>query len=98
MRTVDFYRTADGRCPVIEYLDSLESKDAAKISFSISIVEELDVIPSSYFKHLDDGIYEIRAQGGNNIFRLLGFFFKRSLIILTNGFSKKNKEDSEERD
>ena len=92
MRTVDFYMTADGRCPVKEYLDSLESKDAAKISFSISIVEELDVIPSSYFKHLNDGIYEIRAQRGNNIFRLLGFFFKGSLVILTNGFSKKTRK------
>ncbi|MBP5163731.1 MAG: type II toxin-antitoxin system RelE/ParE family toxin [Spirochaetales bacterium] len=92
MRTVDFYRTADGRCPVREYLDSLEPKDAVKIAFSISIVEELDVIPSSYFKHLDDGIYEIRAQRGGNIFRLLGFFFRGSLVILTNGFSKKTQK------
>ena len=92
MRTVDFYTTADGKCPVKEYLDSLGSKDLLKVAFSISIVEDLDVIPASYFKYLEDGIYEIRAQRGNNIFRLLGFFYEGSLVILTNGFSKKTRK------
>ena len=92
MRTVEFYETTEGKCPVAEYLDSLDAKDAAKIAFSISLVEELEVVPTTYFKKLDGEIYEIRAQRGNNIFRLLGFFYKGNLVICTSGFTKKTQK------
>ena len=92
MRTVEFYETAEGKCPVAEYLDSLDAKDAAKIAFSISLVEELEIVPTTYFKKLDGEIYEIRAQRGNNVFRLLGFFYKGHLVVCTNGFTKKTQK------
>jgi len=35
---------------------------------------------------------EVRVQFGNDIFRLLGFFAKSQLVILTNGFAKKTQK------
>ena len=39
-----------------------------------------------YSKHLEDGIFELRAVKGSNISRVLYFFYYGGKIILTNGF------------
>jgi len=51
-RTVIFYRTADGKCPMREFLDSLPAKAAQKAAWVLSLIEDLDVVPSMYFKKL----------------------------------------------
>ena len=94
MRTIDFYRTRSGRCPVEEFLDVLTSKQAQKIAWVLQLIEELEVVPTQYFKKLvnTEDIWEVRIQQGGNIFRLLGFFDGATLIILTQGFAKKSQK------
>lgn len=60
----------------------------------LRLVEELERVPSQYFKKLvnTDEIWEVRVQLGNNIFRLLGFFDEPTILILTNGFAKKTQK------
>jgi len=91
MRTVEFYRLPNGKCPIEEFLDSLTGKQAQKVLWVLQLVEELDSVPRQYFKKLagSEGIWEVRIQFGNDVFRLLGFFDGGSLLILTNGFVKK---------
>ena len=45
-----------------------------------------------YSKHLEDGIFELRAQQGNNIARTLYFFRVGQRIVITNGFIKKTQK------
>lgn len=47
-----------------------------------------------YFKKLagSEDIWEVRVQFGSDIFRLLGFFESGSVLVLTNGFSKKTQK------
>jgi phage-related protein len=94
MRTIEFYRTANGRCPVEEFLDSLSDQHVQKITWVLRLVERIDMAPPQYFKKLvgTEEIWEIRAQFGGNSYRLLGFFDGATLIILTNGFSKKDQK------
>jgi phage-related protein len=94
VRTVNFYRLHNGNSPVEEFLDSLTGKQAQKILWVLQLIEELDVIPRQYFKKLVDheGIWEVRIQFGNDVFRLLGFFDGGTLLILTNGFAKKTQK------
>jgi len=94
MRTIEFYRLAGGQCPVEEFLDSLNGKQAKKILWVLQLIEDLDMVPRQYFKKLvsSDDIWEIRIQSGNDIFRLLSFFYKGSILILTNGFAKKSQK------
>jgi len=94
MRTVEFYRLPNGHCPVEEFLDSMTGKQAQKVLWVLQLVEELDIVPRQYFKKLVDreGIWEVRIQLGNDIFRLLSFFDGGSLLILTNGFAKKTQK------
>ena len=45
-----------------------------------------------YSKHLDDGIFELRAKVGSDISRVLYFFYVDQRIIVTNGFVKKTQK------
>jgi phage-related protein len=94
VRTVNFYHLPNGNRPVEEFLDSLTGKQAQKVLWVLQLIEELDVVPRQYFKKLVDseGIWEVRIQFGNDIFRLLGFFHGGALLILTNGFAKKTQK------
>lgn len=93
VKEIVFYRTSSGRCPVIEFLDSLESKQAQKVIWVLKLIEELDVVPAQYFKKLSgsDEIWEVRIQAGRNIFRILGFLDGNELIILSHIFQKKTQ-------
>lgn len=94
MREILFYRTESGECPVEDFLNSLDSKQARKVAWVMQAVEEIDKVPAAYLKKLTntDDIWEIRVQSGNTIFRFLGFFDKGNFIILTNGFQKKTQK------
>jgi phage-related protein len=75
-------------------LDSLSGKQAAKVTWVLGLVEDLPIIPRQYFKKLigTNDIWEIRIDSGNDTFRLLGFFERGNLVILTNGFAKKTEK------
>jgi phage-related protein len=93
-RTVIFYRYRNGKCPVEEYLNSLNSKIAQKITWVLSLLEDLDIILKQYFKKLvnTDDIWECRIRLGSNSYRILGFMGIKNFIILTHGFIKKTNK------
>lgn len=94
MKGIQFYRSESGNCPVEEFLDSLSGKQAQKVIWVLQLIEELEVIPTQYFKKLvnTDGLWEVRVQAGNNIFRLLGFIEGDEIIILNHAFQKKTQK------
>lgn len=94
MKSINFYTTKSGKCPVKSHLDTLSDNQVTKIAWVLKLVRELDLVPAKYFKKLTntDDIWEIRVDVGKNTFRLLGFFQGRELIILTNSFQKKSQK------
>jgi phage-related protein len=94
VRRVKFYRTKDGDSPIDEFLDTLSSKHAQKITWVLRLIEELEIIPITYFKKMvgTEDLWEIRVQSGNNAYRLLGFQYIGNFIVLTNGFHKKTRK------
>lgn len=94
MREVIFYKLPNGDCPIKDFLDSLTGKRANKITWVLSLVEDLQLVPKPYFKKLvgTDDLWEVRVEFGSDIFRLLGFFDKDNLVVLTNGFTKKTQK------
>ncbi len=87
-----FYRTEKGQCLVEEFLDSLPSKVAQKVAWVLRLVQELDIVPTQYFKKLSDTeeIWECRVVFGGNAYRILGFFHATNSLVLTHGFMKKS--------
>ncbi|MCF8241308.1 MAG: type II toxin-antitoxin system RelE/ParE family toxin [Melioribacteraceae bacterium] len=94
MPEVNFYQSESGKYPVIEFLDSLNGKQAQKITWVFELFEEMSVVPRQYFKKLKntDDIWEIRIIFSGDIFRILGFFERNNNFILTNGFIKKSQK------
>jgi phage-related protein len=92
VREVHFYRTKSGDCPVEEFLDALSGKQAQKVVWVLRLVEQLDPVPAQYLKKLagTDGLWEVRAQHGGDIFRLIGFFAGNRFLVLS-GFAKKTE-------
>ena len=94
MKEIIFYELPSGKSPIEDFLDSLSSKEAQKVVWVLSLIEEMDNISTKFYKQLSncDGIIEVRVQIGKNNFRLLGFEDKNTFVILTNGFKKKDQK------
>lgn len=77
-----------------DFYNDQTTKVQKKILWTLRVVEDLDRIPEIYFKHLEgtDGLYEIRVQSGNDIFRIFCFFDSNNLVIVGHGFQKKTQK------
>ena len=90
---VNYYKKANGMCPIYDFLESLDFKMMAKTFRLIMLLEQNgNDLREPYSKYLGDGIFELRVKQGNNISRVLYFFLVGSEIVLTNGFIKKTSK------
>ena len=77
------------------YLDFFQEQTEAvklKFNYTLGIIATIERVPEKFFKHIDDGIYEVRIEVGSNIFRVFCFFDEGQLVILVNGFQKKTQK------
>ena len=87
---VIFFEKENGNAPVEDFINSLDIKMSAKIYRLIAMISENGPdLREPYSKHLEDGIFELRAQAGSDISRVLYFFMVGRRIVITNGFIKK---------
>ena len=77
-----------------DFFSKQSEKAKAKIVWTFDLVEDLQRVPETYLKHIEntDGLYEIRVQLGSNIFRIFCFFDQGHLVVLANGFQKKTQK------
>lgn len=90
---VQFYEKENGERPAEEFMLSVDDKLRAKLSGLVKVLAEKgNNLREPYSKHLEDGIFELRGKVGNDISRVLYFFYYEGKIILTNGFIKKTQK------
>ena len=77
-----------------DFLKEQTPKVQEKIIKVLDIIEQIDVIPATYLKYIEntDGLYEVRVQLGNNIFRIFCFFDGNRFVVLLSGFQKKTQK------
>ena len=65
-----------------------------KIEWTLNLIRVTRQVPEKYFKHLEGtkGLYEVRVEVGNNIYRIFSFFDKGNLVVLGNAFQKKTQK------
>jgi phage-related protein len=93
-RNIVFYQTEKGKCPVEEFLDSLDPKEAQKVSWVLRFIQELERVPSQYFKKLTGTgeIWECRVNISSKSYRIFAFFLEGDTLVLTHGYSKKSQK------
>lgn len=77
-----------------DFYNAQPRKVQDKIDWTIGLVRGLRIVPKKYFDHMTgyDGLWEIRTQVGNDIYRVFCCFDEGHLIILLNGFQKKTQK------
>ncbi len=88
-RTIIFYKNYFD-----DFFQEQKQKVKDKIIWTFDLIEELQRVPETYLKHLEntDGLFEIRVQQGSDIFRIFCFFDQGQLVVLANGFQKKKQK------
>ena len=90
-----FYEKENGQIPVKDFLDTLNPDDVAAVERIIAILEKYgNRIQRPYSAPLGNGIFELRAKGKDNQYRVLYFFIKGDFACLTNACIKKTNETS----
>ena len=78
----------------VDFYKSQEFKVQEKIEYVFDLVRFEKQVPKKFFKNLKntDGIYEIRVITTFKSIRILCFFDKGELVVLTNCFIKKTQK------
>lgn len=76
----------------LDFYESQVDNVQAKIEWTLQLIRTTQLVPEKYFKHIEKGIFEIRVEAGNNIYRIFSFFDKGNLVVLGNGFQKKSRK------
>lgn len=89
VREVYFYKDY-----FLSFYKQLPRKIQLKVLWTLRLVETFQIVSTEYLKHIEgaNGLYEIRIQLGNDIYRVFCFFDKGKIIVLGNGFQKKTQK------
>ncbi|MEO6229846.1 MAG: type II toxin-antitoxin system RelE/ParE family toxin [Ferruginibacter sp.] len=77
-----------------EFFDRQNEKVKEKIDYVLFVMTHTERVPEKFLKHIEGqkGLYEIRIEVGNNIFRIFCCFHKGKVVVLFNGFQKKTQK------
>ena len=90
---VEFYKTADGKSPAEEFIDSQKLKMRTKIYRTMDLLEDFGTaLRMPHSEYLGDDIFQLRVQAEGEKARILYFFLVGQNAILTNGFIKKTPQ------
>ncbi len=71
---------------------TLTEREQEKIQYGLLLLKTQDRLPAKFIKFIRDGLYELRTEYGGNIFRVFFIFDEGRIVVLFNGFQKKNQK------
>ena len=88
---IRFFRTAEGREPVREWLKNLPADERKAIGDDLRTMQFGWPLGMPLVRNLESGIWEVRTRLPNRIARTL-FTIARSEIVVLHGFIKKTQK------
>ncbi len=49
MKEIKFYKSLSGKSPIEDFLDSLSSKEAQKVTWVLNLIEEMDSVSTKFY-------------------------------------------------
>jgi len=90
---VVFYQDANGKSPIVEWLNELGTTDAKTFDKCRRAITRLALLGHELRRPeadlLRDGIYELRVRRGSVNYRLLYFFYGRTVSVVAHGLTKE---------
>ncbi|MCH4169732.1 MAG: type II toxin-antitoxin system RelE/ParE family toxin [Lactobacillus sp.] len=86
------YRRPNGHDEFLEWIETLPTKDSAKMLRVINETEENGMLIAQrlrWVRKLDTNLYELRSKVGSNIQRAIYFHVEGERYVITHGFTKK---------
>lgn len=90
-----FYTRSNGHNEFMEFLKKLPIKDQQKLVSLIENVEEQGLLVArqmKWIKKIEENLFELRSEYGNNIQRGLYFHVTNNQYVITHGFTKKTQK------
>ncbi|MCQ2154525.1 MAG: type II toxin-antitoxin system RelE/ParE family toxin [Bacteroidales bacterium] len=75
-----------------DFISSISEVEARKVFYVIDMLKMQERLSTKFVKHIGDGIFELRAESGGNIFRVFFIFDEDYIVLLFNGFQKKSQK------
>jgi phage-related protein len=96
---IELYKTAYKRYPVLDYIQSLQPKQRAKIEKVIDLLELYGIyLPRPYAKKIKGSRYkslwELRISSDKSKYRIIYFLYMNNIFILLSAFCKKERKIS----
>jgi len=66
-----------------------------KLDYIISLFEKSDRIPTKFIGYIRDGLYELSMEYESNIYRVFFIYDSGYVVVLFNGFQKKEQKTPE---
>lgn len=78
----------------LNFYEELPDNVRVKIEWTLGLIRVTLHVPEKYFKHMEGtkGLYEIRVEIGNNIYRIFSFFDHGSVVVVGNAYIKKTQK------
>jgi len=76
----------------LDFIKSIRAEEARKVFYVIDMLKMQERVSEKFVKHLEDGIFELRAEYNGNIFRVFFIFDEGNIVLLMNGFQKKSQK------
>ena len=90
MWSIEYYKSASGRCPVEDFIDLLDTKAKGRVARALDLLEEFGVnLGMPYARHLEKQLWELRIRHARNRYRILYFLATTKAFVLLHGFTKK---------
>ena len=87
------FTTDVGGKPVEEWIESLDADARAEVLILVDLLEKYGTsLREPFAKHVESGIWELRAKGPDGIYRVLYFHWFGHTFGLLHGFTKKTQK------
>lgn len=94
---VEFLVLPNGRCPVEEFLMSLEQASIAKVYRLIELLKEDGTLPFPHARKMQGykNLWELRIMSKGNAVRIFYVYAGKERVVLISGFMKKSRKTPE---
>lgn len=75
-----------------DFIASISELEARKVFYVLDMLKMQERLSAKFVKHIEDGLFELRAEHGGNIFRVFFIFDEGNIVLLFNGFQKKSQK------